>query len=142
MNSVRKFIIRETALLTIAEAICIGAMIGVFAMLDRFSYKVVLGGVLGGLLAVGNFLFMAIAANAAADKAMENENAEEGIKTGKKAVKTSYRLRLLIVGVLLFLFAKSGHCNVLALACPLFFTFPCIAVIELFRKEGDPKNEH
>ncbi len=139
MNSVRKFIIRETALLALAEAICIGAMIGVFAMLDRFSYKVVLGGVLGGLLAVGNFLFMALAANAAADKAMGSEDAEEGVKTGKKAVKASFRLRLLIIGVLLFLFAKSGHCQILALVCPLFFTFPCITVIELFRKEGDPQ---
>ena len=130
MNT-RKFIIRETALLAIGEAICVAVMIGLFALLGYFDYKVVLGGVLGGVLSVGNFFFMAIASNAAADKAMEQD-----VKGGKSVMKASYRMRLLVIGVLLFLLAKSGHCNVLALVIPLFFTFPVIMVIEFFRKAG------
>lgn len=133
MNT-RKFILRETALLAAAEAVCIAAMIGVFALLGYFDYKVILGGVLGGVLAIGNFFFMAIASDAAADKAMEQD-----VKAGKSAMKVSYRLRLLVIGVLLFLLAKSGHCNVIALVCPLFFVFPCITVIEFFRKAGKAK---
>ena len=134
MNA-RKFILRETALLAVAETVCVAAMVGVFALLGYFDYKVVLGGIIGGILSVGNFFFMAIASNAAADKAVEQD-----VKQGKSAMKASYRIRLLVIGVLLFLFAKSGHCNVLALVCPLFFVFPSIMVIEFFRKSGESKS--
>lgn len=133
MNS-RKFILRETALLAIGELICTAAMVGVFALLGYFSYKVIVGGIVGMVLAVGNFFFMAISSDAAADKA-----AEQDVKTGKKAMKLSYQMRLLIMGVLLFVFAKSGHSNLLAMACPLFFVFPIIMVIEFFRKSGGAK---
>lgn len=134
MNT-RKFILRETAFLAIAELICIAAMIGVFALLGYFDYKVVLGGAIGGIIAIGNFFFMAISSNAAADRA-----AEQDIKAGKATVKVSYSMRLLVIGVLLFVFAKSGHCNLLALVCPLFFVFPSIMVIEFFRKSGEAKS--
>lgn len=133
MNT-RKFILRETLFLLIGEVICVAAMVGVFALLGHFDYRVVAGGIIGALIAVGNFFFMAITSNAAADKAMEQD-----VKAGKSAVKVSYQLRLLIVGVLLFLFAKSGHCQVIALVCPLFFVFPIIMVIEFFRKSGEAK---
>lgn len=133
MNT-RKFILRETALLAIAELVCVAAMVGVFALLGYFDYKVILGGVIGALLALGNFFFMAITSDAAADKAVEQD-----VKGGKAAVKVSYRMRLLILGVLLFVFAKSGHCNLIALVCPLFFVFPIIMVIEFFRKSGESK---
>ena len=130
----RKFILRETALLGAGELACVAAMAGVFAMLGHFDYTVILGGLIGGLIAVGNFFFMAIASNAAADKAMEDD-----VKTGKSMIKVSYGTRLLVIGVLLFVFAKSGHCNLIALVCPLFFVFPIITVIEFFRKSGEAK---
>lgn len=130
-----KFIIRETALLALGEAICVGAMAGIFAMLGYLDYKVILGGIIGLLIAVGNFFFMAIASDAAAEKAMEQD-----VKGGKATVKASYSLRLIVMGVLLFVFAKSGHCNVIAMVCPLFFVFPIITVIEFFRKAGGSKS--
>ena len=133
MNS-RKFILRETLFLIIGQVLCIAAMIGVFALLGHLDYKVILGGAIGGILAVGNFFFMAIVSDAAADKAQEQD-----VKTGSAFMKTSYRMRLVVLGVLLFVFAKSGHCNILALACPLFFVFPIIMVIEFFRKAGGTK---
>lgn len=133
MNS-RKFILRQTAMLALGQLICIGAMIGVFALLGAFNYTVALGGAIGGLLAIGNFFFMAIGSDAAADKA-----ADQDVKTGKALMKSSYGLRMLIIGILLVVFAKSGHCHTVALACPLLFTFPIIMVIEFFRKSGDVK---
>lgn len=133
----RKFILRETGLIAVGELICIALMVGVFAMLDAFSYKVIVGGIIGGIIAIGNFFFMAIMSDAAADKA-----AEQDVKAGKSAIKVSYTMRMLVIGVLLFLFAKSGHCNVLALVCPLFFVFPIIMVIEFFRKSGEKSREH
>lgn len=134
MNT-RRFIIRETVFLALGELLCIAAMYGIFAMLGFFDYRVILGGVIGGILSVGNFFFMAIVSKVAADSA-----AEQDVKKGKAVMKTSYRFRLLVIGVLLILFAKSGHCNVLALVCPLFFAFPVIMVIEFFRKSGEAKS--
>ena len=130
----RQFIIRETALLALGEAVCVAVMTSIFAMLGMFDYTVILGGVIGLVIAVGNFFFMAIMSDAAADKAMEQD-----VKGGKDVVKLSYTMRLVVIGVLLFIFAKSGHCNLIALVCPLFFVFPIITVIEFFRKAGGKK---
>ena len=131
----RKFILRKTAVLALGEVICCAVMVGLFALLGYFSYKVVVGGILGLLLAVGNFFFMAIASDAAADKAVEQD-----VKTGKSILKASYGLRLVILGVLLIVFAKSGHCNLITLVCPLVFSFPILMVTEFFRKSGDAKS--
>lgn len=133
MNS-RKFILRETALLALGQLICIGAMIGVFALLGSFNYTVALGGAIGGILAIGNFFFMAIGSDAAADKA-----ADQDVKTGKAVMRSSYGLRMLVIAVLMIICAKSGHCHIIALACPLLFTFPILMVVEFFRKSGDTK---
>lgn len=131
----RKFILRQTALLALGELICCAAMVGIFAMLGYLNYKVFVGGGLGILLALGNFFFMAISSDTAADKA-----AEQDVKAGQSIVKASYGLRLVVLGVLLFVFAKSGHCNLIALVCPLFFVFPILMVTEFFRKSGDAKS--
>lgn len=135
MNT-RKFILRETLALLLGELVCTAAMVGVFAMLGYLDYKVFLGAALGIVLAVGNFFIMAIASDAAADKAVEQEDT----KTGKAMIKTSYSMRMVIIGVLLFLFAKSGHCNLIALVVPLFIVFPILMVIEFFRKSGGAKS--
>ncbi len=133
MNT-RKFILRETGYLALGEVLCVAAMAGIFAMLGYFDYTVLLGGLLGMLLAVGNFFMMALFSSAAADKA-----ADQDIKAGKSIVKASYSMRLVIIGVLLLLFAKSGHCNLIALICPLLLVFPILTVVEFFRKTGDGK---
>ncbi len=131
----RKFILRETLLLIIGQLLCGSAMIGIYALLGKLSYKVFLGGAIGIVLAVGNFFFMAIASDAAADKATDQD-----VKSGKSLMKISYRMRLLVLAALLILCAKSGHCNTLSLVLPLFFVFPIIMVIEFFRKSGDSKS--
>ena len=130
----RKFIIRETALLALGQLICVAAMVGIFALIGQFSYKVVLGGAIGGVLAVGNFFFMAIGSDAAADRAAQND-----VKSGKAVMKSSYGLRMLVLAVLLIICAKSGHCQPIALLCPLLFVFPIIVVLEFFRKAGGKK---
>ena len=131
----RKFILQKTATLALGELLCCGMMAGLFALLGQFSYKVLTGAVLGSILAVGNFFFMAIASDSAAEKATEQD-----VKTGKSIIKASYGFRLVVLGVLLFLFAKSGMCNLIALAAPLFFVFPILMVTEFFRKSGDAKS--
>jgi hypothetical protein len=131
MNS-RKYVIQETLRVAIGVAVCVAAMIGIFALLGQFSREVVLGGIVGGLVAVGNFFFMAVGVTLAADKA-ENQD----VKAGKALVSSSYTIRLIVMAVVLFAAAKSGYCNVFALVIPLVFVRPVLTVGEFFRKSGD-----
>ena len=131
MNS-RKYVIQETLRVAIGVAVCVAAMIGIFALLGQFSREVVLGGIVGGLVAVGNFFFMAVGVTLAADKA-ENQD----VKAGKALVSSSYTIRLIVMAVVLFAAAKSGYCNVFALVIPLLFVRPVLTIGEFFRKSGD-----
>ncbi len=128
----RKFILKETLLIFLGEILCVAAMIGIFALLRLLDSTVVLGGILGGILATANFFFMAIGADAAADKA-ENQN----VKGGKNAIRSSFLVRTLVLFIVLFALVKSGLCNSIAAVLPLIFVKPIIMVSEFFRKKGD-----
>ncbi len=129
----RKTVLCQTGIVALGECIGVAAMIGIFALLDSFNMTVLLGGIVGGLVATGNFLAMAIAVNIAADKA-QNQN----VKGGQATIKTSYILRLVVMALVLFAFAKSGLCNVIALVVPLVFVRITLTVAEFFRrKPGD-----
>lgn len=130
----RKFVLQETAVVFLGELLCSAAMSGIFALLGKFDKTVVLGAAVGLVLATLNFLFMAIGASLAADKAV-NQN----VNGGKATIKTSYLVRMVILAVVLFAFAKSGLCNVVALMLPLAFVRPIITVTEFFRKPGETK---
>jgi hypothetical protein len=77
---------------------------------------------------------MGIGAMIAADKAME-----DNVAGGNATVRMSYILRLAVLALVLFAFAKSGICNVFALVIPLVFTRPILTVTEFFRKPGEKK---
>lgn len=130
----RKFVLKQTAIIALGQALCVAAMVGIFALLGQFNTSVLLGGIVGGVLAVLNFLFMAIAAMMAADKAME-----QNVKGGQATVRNSMLLRLLVIAVVLIAFAKSGLCNVLAMVLPLAFTRPILTFAEFFGKAGGKK---
>lgn len=129
----RKYVLRQTGIVALGEAIGVAAMVGIFALLGKFDVSVLLGGIIGALVAVGNFFFMALGVNVAADKA-----AGQDAKGGQATVRMSYTLRLVIMFVVLFAFAKSGLCNVLALVIPLLFVRVTLTVAEFFdRKPGE-----
>ena len=128
----RKYVLKETLRVAIGEAVCVAAMIGVFALLGYFSREVVLGGIIGGLVAVGNFFFMAVGVTLAADRAESQD-----VRGGKAMVSSSYTIRLIVMAVVLFAAAKSGYCNVFALVIPLVFVRPVLTIGEFFRKSGD-----
>ena len=128
----RKFVVRKTLLILLGQAVCVGIMLGIFALLDRFDRSVVLGGIFGGLVATGNFFFMAVAAMVAADKA-ENQN----VKGGQATIQASYFGRLIVMALILFALVKSGLCKVFAVVLPLAFTRPILTLTEFFRKEDN-----
>jgi len=129
----RKFILRQTGLVALGELLGAAAMIGIFALLGKYDSKVLLGGIVGGAVATANFFAMAITVNMAADKA-EQQN----VQGGQATIRASYLLRMVAMALVLFAFAKSGICNVIALVVPLVFVRITLTLAEFFRrKPGD-----
>ena len=131
MNS-RKFVINRTLTILCGQVVCVAAMCGLFALIGKFDWRVLLGGIVGGLISVFNFFFLAISADKAADQAVA-----QNVKGGTTTIRLSYGLRFALIFVILFAFAKSGLCNVFALAIPLAFAQPILMVTEFFRKAGE-----
>ena len=130
----RKFVLRQTGIVALGELLGVAAMLGIFALLGSFDNAVLLGGIVGGAMAVANFFAMAIGVNLAADKAQNQD-----VKGGQATIKASYVLRLLVMALVLFAFAKSGLCNVIALVVPLIFVRITLTVAEFFRRKPGEK---
>lgn len=126
----RKLVIKQTAVVTIGQVLCLALMFGVYVLLGYFSYKVLFGGIIGAVAAIGNFFFMALLACMAADKAQQQD-----VAGGQKLLRASYPVRLIVLAVILFACAKSGYFDVLALVLPLAFVRPVLTVAEFFKKE-------
>lgn len=127
----RKFVLKQTAIIALGQALCVGAMVGIFALLGQFDTSVLWGGIVGGGIAVLNFFAMAVGAMAASDKAVEQD-----VKGGQATVRLSMIARLAVIAIVLIAFAKSGLCNVLAMVLPLAFTRPILTFAEFFGKAG------
>lgn len=127
----RKLLFHETAVVAAGQAICTAAMIGVFALLGKFDVSVLLGGIVGALIATANFFIMSLFVNLAADKAEAQD-----VAGGQKLIQLSYMGRMAGLLLVLVLCAKSGIFHVLALAIPLVFTRPVLTVAEIFKKKG------
>lgn len=125
----RKIVFRETKVIAIGVAAGVLLMEIVFALLGRIDRSVLLGGLVGGLLAILNFFFMAVNVNQAADRA-----ADQDVKAGKSLIHTSYATRMVVIFIVLFACVKSGLCDVFASVIPLLFVRPVISIAEFFRK--------
>ena len=129
MMDSRKFILKKTAVIALGPLLCVAVMIGVFALLGYYDRSVLLGGIFGGIIAVGNFFAMAVCADLAADKAEQGN-----VQGGQALVRTSYIGRLAVVAIVLFALVKSGLCHVFAAVLPLIFNRPILTVSEFFGK--------
>ena len=125
----RKFILRKTAIIAAGQAVCVAIMIGVFYLLGYYNRSVLLGGIFGGVIALGNFFVMAVCADLAADRAEQGN-----IKSGQLLVRLSFFGRTIVMFVLLFALIKSGLCHVVAAVVPLVFTRPILTLSEFFGK--------
>ena len=125
----RKIVIKESVTVLAGVSLCSAAMVGIFVLLGKFDSAVLLGAVVGAAAASLNFFFMAVIAMMAADKA-EQQN----VKGGEALIRGSYPIRMAVLFLVLFAFAKSGLCNPIALVVPLIFVRPTITIAEFFRK--------
>ena len=132
MTESRKIVWKQTAGIIVGEVICLSVMYGVYALLHKLALPVILGGIVGAVLAIGNFFFMAMIATLEADKAQAQD-----VEGGKKLMKSSYPLRILVLAGALIVCAASNYFDILALGLPLLFVRPIILVKEFFAKRGD-----
>ena len=132
----RNIVFKETAIILVGELIFLPLMLLIFFLAGHFDRTVVYGGLAGAVLAVANFFAMAMSTSVAADKA-----AQQDVKGGQATVKGSYMLRMIGMAVVLFAFAKSGLCNVIALVIPLIFVRFTLTLQEFFRRKPGEKTE-
>ncbi len=128
----RKIVFQETAIVALGQLVCVGAMLGVYALLGKFSNAVLFGGLLGAAAAIVNFLFMAIGTSLAADRAQA-----QNVKGGKLFLQISFLVRYAVLFIVLFAAAKSSYFDPFTLVLPLIFVRPTLYVGEFFRKKGD-----
>ena len=127
----RKIVLRETGIVAIGEFICSAAMVAVFAALGYYESRVLWSALAGSLVMIVNYFFMAVTISLAADRAERGD-----VQQAQKMVQLSSTVRLVLMGVALFVGVKLGA-NVIALALPLVFARPILMLAEFFRKKGD-----
>lgn len=126
-------VLRQTLVVALGELIGVATMLGIFALLGKFDNTVLLGGIVGAVVATGNFFTMAVGVHMAAEKAQNQD-----VKGGQAAIRVSYIARMAVMALIFFAFAKSGLVNVIALVVPLVFMRPTLTLQEFFkRKQGD-----
>lgn len=128
----RKLVFSQTLLVLAGEIFLSAVMVGIFALAGHFDRSVLLGAVVGALLAAANFFLMALSADCAADKA-EKQN----VKGGQALIQLSYIGRLIGLFLVLVLCALTKIFNLFALVIPLVFTRPILTVSEFLKKKGE-----
>ena len=132
MSKIDPTIKRETGY--IAVCVLVGSMLleAVFLIIGKWDYTVLLGNLLGGIAAVGNFFLMGLTVQSAVLKAE---------KEAKDTMKLSQTLRTFLlfaaaaVGVLLPCF------NTVAVLVTLFFPRIAVAVRPLLDRKVVPHDE-
>ena len=121
-----RFPATETAVLAIGEALLAAVVCLVYFLLGKFSFPVLLGALLGALLAVGNFLLLTLSVNRAVDRILsergegamsEEESADfAAAHQGQvaAAVRFSFLLRMLGLAAILIAGFLSGWFDALA----------------------------
>ncbi len=126
MKKIDSTIIKETVYIFAFTLIFSVLMQAVFLIIGKWNYTILLGNLLGGVAAVGNFFLMGLSVQSALGK-------DE--KDAKSTMKVSQMLRTL----LLFIVAVIGHVapcfNLLAVVIPYIFPRIAIALRPLFEKK-------
>lgn len=131
----RKYILSQSLTMLIGELILSAVMVAVFAVLGYYETGVLLGTVVGSLIATLNHTVLIIGVLSASKKA-ENQD----VKGGQAAIQMSYMGRLLGLFLILVLCAKSGVFNLLALVIPLLFARPLLTVSDHFNQKKGGTN--
>lgn len=143
----------DTLWLLIGELAVAALTAGVFALVQRFSYTVITGGLLGALVTTLNFFILSVGINNAVNRYIEARgdgemDEEEAAKFAdehkmdvQNAMMKSYMLRMLLMIASLVLAGISGWFNIIATVVPFLAYRPVMYLIEFIKtklgKAGD-----
>lgn len=125
----RKYILKQLLMVAAVLAACVGIMYGVFALLSKFSMQVLLGGIVGYVLALGYFFFMNIGNARIAEEDADATRA-------KVMAQGGMLLRYGAIFVILLVCVKTGYCEPFSMVIPVALLHPILLVYEFFRKGG------
>lgn len=120
---------RDILPVMLGELLLTGMMLGVYALIGKFSAKVLWGALLGAGAVLFNFSVMIFALL----KAEKRGSPEKG----QLYVRATYALRMLLLAAVLILALKTKVFDPLATALPLCFQPIAVWLYELFRKKGE-----
>ncbi len=124
-------IFEQTGRLAVAVALCIAAMLAVYALAGRFDNAVLIGALAGFVLAMGNFLSLSITVSNALDRAANGGSPQKA----QLEIQTSSVVRPVVLVIIYILLFRAKLCDPVAAILPLLFAQVCIKLIEFFRKE-------
>lgn len=107
-------------------------MQAVYLIIGKWDYTVLLGNLMGGIAAVGNFFFMGLTIQSALGK-------DE--KQVRNAVRLSLTLRMLILAVFVGLGVLLDCFNTIAVIIPFVFPRIAIAFRPLYDKKHGTQND-
>lgn len=121
----------QTGRLAVALVICVGCMLGIYGLLGRFTSSVLLGAVLGSVLAIGNFLSLSITVSNALDRAARDQDPQRA----QLSIQASSVVRLLVLAAIYILLFRAQICDPVAALIPLLLAQAALKLVEFFRKD-------
>ena len=123
---------RDVFPVMLGELLLTGIMLAVYALIGRFSLKVLWSAALGAGAVLLNFTVMILALLQAEKRGSPEK--------GQLYVRATYALRLVLLAAVLILALKSKVFDPLATALPLCFQPIAVWLFELFRKTKKGEN--
>ena len=124
-------VLRETKRIAVGVFSMLAIMLIVYAAMGCFSLAVVLGGLIGALYAVLNFLLLGMTVQKVADMREENE------ELARMQMKSSYNMRMVIMILLIVVAFALPFVDGLACMIPMLFPRLTIFVLQLTGKIKD-----
>ena len=121
-------VLQQASRLAVAVALCIAAMLAVYALTGHFTNAVLLGALIGFVMAMGNFLSLSITVSNAMNRAASPQKAQ-------LEIQTSSVVRPVILVIIYILLFRAELCDPLAAILPLLFAQICIKLIDFFRPD-------
>lgn len=126
-------ILRQVCRLMVALAVCVAIMLGVYALLGAFTSSVVVGAILGFVLAVGNFVSLSITVSNAMDRAARDKDPQRA----QLSIQASGVIRLLVLAAIYILLFRANVCDPVAALLPLLMAQAVLKLVEFFRKDDE-----
>ena len=123
---------RDVFPVMLGELLLTGVMLAIYALIGRFSLKVLWSAALGAGAVLLNFTVMILALLQAEKRGSPEK--------GQLYVRATYALRLVLLAAVLILALKSKVFDPLATALPLCFQPIAVWLFELFRKMKKGEN--